>query len=67
MLRLGEWWFEQKLESFKDATVNAISPEAKFVASNLWFHRFKARARFRQVKLSSGAASADKKAAEFFP
>jgi hypothetical protein len=36
------------------------------MAINVWFNRFKARARFRHVKLSSVAAYEDKKTAEFY-
>ena len=65
--RLAYWWFKQELEEIlEDVTVNASDPEATFMASNLWFHRFKARARFRYVKLSSVAANSDQEKQQNF-
>jgi hypothetical protein len=52
---------------FEAVKVKYSDPNAKFVASHGWFNRFKARANFRNVKVSGEAANADRKAAEMFP
>lgn len=47
--------------------VHFIDLEAKFLASNVWFHRFKSYASVCLVNLSSDATVADIKAAESYP
>ena len=43
------------------------SEDASLNASHGWFHQFKARAKFHNVKVSGEAASADREAAQEFP
>jgi hypothetical protein len=49
---------------FEDIKVNLSDPEAKFMASNGWFHIFEAHSNFHGVTFIGKAESADVKAAE---
>lgn len=52
---------------YEDVKIKFGCSDAKFVASNGWFQRFKHRAGFHDSKANGEAASADSKAAECFP
>jgi hypothetical protein len=73
-------WMEDKIQSnaplslrtiqakarnrFEGVKVKSSDPKAKFMAINGWFHRFKTRANFYNVKVCGESVRADIKAAE---